>query len=82
MQENILRLPRIAEKRTESAVKALHRKAVSVIAAGIIVAEIALMLCFCAVAAYRSEYLISVAVLMSDLGIISVIIEKSNAEES
>lgn len=65
----------VARKRTESAYKALHCKAVSVIAIGIIAAKIALMLCFCAVAAYRSEYLISAVELMLNIGIISVIVE-------
>ena len=71
------RLPRIAGKRTQSAYKTLYRKAVSVIASVLITAEIALMLCLCAVAAYRSEYLISVAILMIDLGIICALSERT-----
>lgn len=80
MQENILRLPYISEKRTESAYKALHRKAVSVIAAGIIVAEVALMLCFCAAAAVDGKYLLSAIITMADLAIISALSENLKGE--
>ena len=82
MQENILRSPRIAEKRTESAYKALHRKAVSVIAVEIIVAEIALMLCFCAAAATDGRYLLSAVITMADLAIISALSERKINHEN
>ena len=82
MQENILRLPHIAEKRTESAYKALHRKAVSVIASVLVVAEIALMLCFCALSAIDTTYLPSALILMTSLFITSVLLEKSKGENN
>ena len=78
MQENILR----ADKRTESAYKALHHKVVSIIAAALSVAEIALMLCFCALSARDITCLPSALILMADLAVISVITEKSEGENN
>ena len=72
----------VTRKRTESAYKALHRKAVSVIATGIIIAEIALMLCFCALSAIDTTYLPSALILMTSLFITSVLLEKSKGENN
>ena len=75
-----LRSPRIAEKRTESAYKALYLKAVSFIGTALSVAEIALMLCFCALSARDISYMPSALILMGNLAVISALLEKSKGE--
>lgn len=80
MQENILRLPYISEKCTQSAYKVLYYKTVSFIAATLSAAEMGLMLCFCMAAAADGRYLLSAAITMADLAIISALSENWKGE--